>query len=78
MEIFMSQKLKTQQKNVEQKVFSVKAQNSLEPSGDFQSSDPTAEGLKLETQAGRNLPHQNVKFRSAEKIFKNIFKNQQH
>lgn len=60
------------------KYFQSKHKNSLEPSGDFQSSDPTAEGLKLETQTGRNLPNQNVKFRSAEKIFKNILKNQQH
>lgn len=51
------------------KYFQSKHKNCLEPSGDFQSSDPTAEGLKLETQAGRNLPNQNVKFSSAEKIF---------
>lgn len=60
------------------KYFQSKHKNCLEPRDDFQSSDPTAEGLKPETQAGRNLPNQNVKLSSAEKIFKNIFKNQQH
>lgn len=54
------------------KYFQSKHKNCLGPRDDFQSSDPTAEGLKPETQAGRNLPNQNVKFSSAEKIFLKI------